>query len=166
MDRAVRKAAKSLMHDFGEVEHLQVSVKGPGDFVSTADLQAERILRAELGRARPDFGFLMEESGERQGPPSPLDRRSARRHHQLPPRHPAILHLGRRSSATASSVAGVIYDPLRDEMFYGEKGVGAYVNDRRLRVSARNKLDETVIGTGIRSAPAATIRAIWRCSKR
>ena len=150
MDRAVRKAARSLIHDFGEVEHLQVSVKGPGDFVSTADHQAERILKAELGRARPDFGFLMEESGEEKGSDphhrwvvDPLDG-TTNFLHGIP--HFCISVALERDG---EPIAGVIYDPLRDEFFYGEKGVGAFVNDRRLRVSARNDLGDAVIGTGI-----------------
>jgi myo-inositol-1(or 4)-monophosphatase len=150
MDRAVRKAARSLIHDFGEVEHLQVSLKGPGDFVSTADHQAERILKAELGRARPDFGFLMEESGETKGKDTshrwvvdPLDGTTNFLHGI--PQFCISVALER----DGEPIAGVVYDPLRDEFFYGEKGVGAFVNDRRLRVSARNNLAEAVIGTGI-----------------
>ena len=150
MERAARKAARSLVHDFGEVENLQVSLKGPADFVSTADLQAERILKAELSRARPDFGFLMEESGATPGGDSrhrwivdPLDG-TTNFLHGIP--HFCIsIGLQRESEI----IAGVVYDPMRDEMFYAEKGLGAFVNDRRLRVSARANLAEAVIGTGI-----------------
>jgi myo-inositol-1(or 4)-monophosphatase len=150
MDRAVRKAARSLIHDFGEVEHLQVSVKGPGDFVSEADHQAERILKAELAKARPDFGFLMEESGEEKGKDphhrwvvDPLDGTTNFLHGI--PQFCISVALER----DGEPIAGVVYDPLRDEFFYGEKGVGAFMNDRRLRVSARKDLANAVIGTGI-----------------
>ena len=149
MERAARKAARGLVHDFGEIEHLQVSVKGPADFVSTADLQAERTLKAELSRARPDYGFLMEEGGATPGDGrhrwivDPLDG-TTNFLHGIP--HFAIsIALEREGDL----VAGVIYDPLRDEMFYAEKGVGAFVNDRRLRVSARQGLADAVISTGI-----------------
>lgn len=149
MERAARKAARGLVHDFGEVEHLQVSVKGPADFVSTADLQAERTLKQELSRARPDYGFLMEEGGATPGDGrhrwivDPLDG-TTNFLHGIP--HFAISIALERE---AELVAGVIYDPLRDEMFYAEKGVGAFVNDRRLRVSARQSLSDAVISTGI-----------------
>jgi myo-inositol-1(or 4)-monophosphatase len=150
MDRAVRKAARSLVHDFGEVEHLQVSVKGPGDFVSTADLQAERILKAELSRARPEFGFLMEEGGEEKGTDphhrwvvDPLDGTTNFLHGI--PQFCISVALER----DGEPIAGVVHDPLRDEFFYAERGVGAFMNDRRLRVSARSQLNDAVIGTGI-----------------
>ena len=150
MDRAVRKAARSLVHDFGEVEQLQVSVKGPGDFVSQADHSAERILKGELSRARPDFGFLAEESGEEKGADphhrwviDPLDGTTNFLHGI--PQFCISVALER----DGDPIAGVIYDPLRDEFFYGEKGVGAFMNDRRLRVSTRNQLGDCVIGTGI-----------------
>jgi myo-inositol-1(or 4)-monophosphatase len=150
MDRAVRKAARSLVHDFGEVEQLQVSVKGPGDFVSEADHNAERILKQELGRARPDFGFLMEEGGEEKGGDlhhrwviDPLDGTTNFLHGI--PQFCISVALER----DGDPIAGVVYDPLRDEFFYGEKGVGAFMNDRRLRVSSRGNLGESVIGTGI-----------------
>ncbi|MBV8534438.1 MAG: inositol monophosphatase [Alphaproteobacteria bacterium] len=149
MERAARRAARGLIHDFGEVEHLQVSVKGPADFVSTADLAAERTLKAELSKARPDYGFLMEEGGATPGDGThrwivdPLDG-TTNFLHGIP--HFAVsIALEREGDL----IAGVIYDPLRDEMFYAEKGVGAFVNDRRLRVSARQNMGEAVIATGI-----------------
>ncbi len=137
MIRAADKASRGLKRDFGEVENLQVSRKGPGDFVSAADLKAERILREELRRARPDYGFLMEESGETLGR-DPAGRRwivdpldgTTNFLHGLP--HFAI------SIALAEGdqiIAGIVYDPLRDELFSAEKGTGAYVNGRRIRVS-------------------------------
>ena len=150
MERAARKAARSLLHDFGEVENLQVSLKGPGDFVSSADLQAERILKAELKRARPSYGFLAEEGGaESGGDPrfrwliDPLDGTTNFLH--------GIPHfcISLALECDGQITAGLVYDPMRDEMFYGEKGVGAFANDRRLRVSARRELANAVIGTGI-----------------
>jgi myo-inositol-1(or 4)-monophosphatase len=150
MERAARKAARSLLHDFGEVENLQVSIKGPGDFVSSADLQAERILKAELRRARPSYGFLAEEGGAESGSDprfrwliDPLDGTTNFLH--------SIPHfcISLALECDGQIAAGLVYDPMRDEMFYGEKGVGAFANDRRLRVSARRQLADAVIGTGI-----------------
>jgi myo-inositol-1(or 4)-monophosphatase len=149
MERAMRKAARGLVHDFGEIENLQVSVKGPADFVSTADLQAERTLKSELTRARPDYGFLMEEEGATAGDGrhrwivDPLDG-TTNFLHGIP--HFSISVALEREGEI---IVGVIYDPMRDEMFYAEKGMGAFVNDRRLRVSARAHLPDAVIATGI-----------------
>ncbi|MDF1719495.1 MAG: inositol monophosphatase family protein [Minwuia sp.] len=150
MERAVRKAGRSLLHDFGEIEQLQVSRKGPGDFVTNADLQAERILKEELQRARPDFGFVMEESGEAPGedPESfwiidPLDG-TTNFLHGIP--HFAVSVALQQHGEL---VAGMILEPTRDEMFFAEKGRGAFINDKRLRVSGRTRLDESVFGTGI-----------------
>ena len=150
MARAADKAARRLRRDFGEVENLQVSKKGPADFVSAADLRAEKILREELSRARPDYGFLMEESGataasdgcERRWIVDPLDGTSNFLH-GLP--HFCI-SIGLEDKGEL--VAGVIYDPLKDETFAAEKGLGAYLNDRRIRVSSRSRLNEALIGTG------------------
>jgi myo-inositol-1(or 4)-monophosphatase len=150
MTAAALKAARGLLRDFGEVEQLQVSRKGPADFVSTADHKSERTLRAELSKARPGFGFLMEESGETPGTDEkqrwiidPLDG-TTNFLHGIP--HFCIsLALEREGEI----VAGVVYDPTRDEMFWAEKGIGAYMNDRRLRVAGRTKLDDAVIATGI-----------------
>ena len=151
MTRAARKAARKLTRDFGEVENLQVSKKGPADFVSAADLRAEETLRDELARARPDFGFLMEESGHRPGRDpegrrwivDPLDGTSNFLH-GLP--HFAI---SLALEARGDLLAGVIYDPVKDEMFFAEKGAGAYLNDRRIRVSARTRLEEALFATGV-----------------
>jgi len=150
MANAALKAARGLLRDFGEVEQLQVSVKGPGDFVSTADLKAERTLKAELMRARPGYGLLFEEGGAATGTDQrhrwivdPLDG-TTNFLHGIP--HWAI-SIGLERDGEI--VAGVIYEPTRDEMFWAEKGAGAYVNDRRLRVSARRQLAEAVIGTGM-----------------
>lgn len=150
MVTAARKAARGLNRDFGEVEQLQVSVKGPGEFVSTADLRAERTLKTELLRARPGYGLLMEEGGATEGSDphhrwivDPLDG-TTNFLHGIP--HFAISIALERDGEV---VAGVVYEPTRDEMFWAEKGVGAYLNDRRLRVSARRQLGDAVIGTGI-----------------
>ncbi|MBV9521635.1 MAG: inositol monophosphatase [Alphaproteobacteria bacterium] len=150
MTAAARKAARGLLRDFGEVEQLQVSVKGPADFVSTADLKAERTLRQELGRARPGFGFLMEESGETAGSDArhrwivdPLDG-TKNFLHGIP--HWAISIALERDGEV---VAGIVFEPTRDEMYWAEKGAGAYLNERRLRVSARRGLADALIGTGI-----------------
>jgi myo-inositol-1(or 4)-monophosphatase len=150
MERAARKAARSLIRDFGEVEQLQVSIKGPADFVSSADLKAERVLKTELSKARPDFGFLMEESGTAIGRDprcrwivDPLDG-TTNFLHGIP--HFCISIALERD---AELVAGLILDPLRDELFFAERGAGAFINDKRLRVSARKELADAVIGTGI-----------------
>jgi myo-inositol-1(or 4)-monophosphatase len=150
MVQAAQKAARHLVRDFGEVENLQVSLKGPGDFVSAADRRAEQILRQELSKARPGFGMLLEESGAVAGREEgyrwivdPLDG-TTNFLHGLP--HFAIsIALERHGEL----VAGVIYDPIKDEMFAAEKGAGAYLNHRRLRVSKRADLANCLIGTGI-----------------
>ena len=140
MEKAARKAARGLIRDFGEVEQLQVSIKGPADYVTEADHRAERTLRAELEQARPGVGFLMEEAGESAGEDSehrwvvdPLDA-TTNFLHGIPHFCISIAYERKREP-----IAGVIYDPLRDEMFWAEKGIGAFVNDRRLRVSARRR---------------------------
>jgi myo-inositol-1(or 4)-monophosphatase len=150
MAAAARKAARGLIRDFGEVEQLQVSLKGPGEFVSTADLHAERTLKAELTRARPGYALLFEESGAAEGTDTrhrwivdPLDG-TTNFLHGIP--HFAISIALERDGEV---IAGLVYEPTRDEMFWAEKGSGAYLNDRRLRVSARRQLAEAVIGTGI-----------------
>ena len=149
MIRAAEKASRSLKRDFGEVENLQVSKKGPADFVSSADLKAEEILKEELKRARPDFGFLTEEAGVEKGKSpderwiiDPLDG-TTNFLHGLP--HFAI---SIALEVRGEIVAALIYDPIKDEMFTAEKGNGAYLNDRRLRVSGRVSLDTTIVATG------------------
>jgi len=150
MGNAALKAARGLVRDFGEVEQLQVSVKGPGEFVSTADLKAERIIKADLRKARPGYAMLFEEGGAEAGSDprhrwivDPLDG-TTNFLHGIP--HFAISIALERDGEI---VAGVVYEPVRDEMYWAEKGVGAYVNDRRLRVSARRRLSESLIGTGM-----------------
>jgi len=150
MIAAARKAARGLIRDFGEVENLQVSLKGTSDFVSSADIKTERALRQELEKARPGFGFLMEEGGEVVGTdPShrwiidPIDG-TTNFLHGIP--HFAI-SIGLERDGEI--IAGVIYEPVHDELYHSEKGGGTFLNDRRLRVSARRKLDEALFATGI-----------------
>jgi myo-inositol-1(or 4)-monophosphatase len=150
MTKAAEKAGRALLRDFGEVERLQVSQKGPADFVSNADTKAQGIIQDELKRARPAFGFMGEESGATARPDTeyywvvdPLDGTSNFLH-GIP--HWAV------SVALAKGdqiVAGVIFEPVRDEMFWCEKGTGVYSNAHRLRVSARRHLHESLIATGI-----------------
>ena len=150
MARAAERAGKALIRDFGEVEQLQVSRKGPADFVSAADHKAEKMVRQELQRARPDYSFLMEESGRIDGADQqhvwivdPLDG-TTNFLHGLP--HFCIsIGLARDNEV----IAGVIYDPLKDELFWAEKNNGAYLNDQRLRVSARRQLGDALLATGI-----------------
>jgi myo-inositol-1(or 4)-monophosphatase len=150
MIKAARRAARSLLHDFGEVEQLQVSAKGPGDFVSRADIKAEQLIREELLGARPNYGWLGEESEPVGGADptrrwivDPLDG-TTNFLHGLP--HWSI-SIGLEHKGEV--VAGVIYDPPKDEMFVAEKGAGAYLNDRRLRVSGRRDLLEMIFAIGI-----------------
>jgi myo-inositol-1(or 4)-monophosphatase len=150
MMNAARKAARGLVRDFGEVEHLQVSMKGTSDFVTSADIKTEKLLRQELAKARPGFGFLMEEGGEVAGDDKshrwiidPIDG-TTNFVHGIP--HFAI-SIGLERDGEV--VAGVVYEPIHDEMFQAEKGAGAFLNDRRLRVSARRKMEEAVFATGI-----------------
>ena len=150
MTKAAFKAARGLKRDFGEVENLQVSRKGPADFVSAADLNAEKTLREELARARPDFGFLMEESGASEGRDprrrwvvDPLDG-TTNFLHGLP--HWAISIAVEENNAI---IAALVYDPIKDELFTAERGQGCFLNDRRLRVSSRRNLADAIFATGI-----------------
>ncbi|MBY5932005.1 inositol monophosphatase [Tateyamaria omphalii] len=150
MMKAARKAGRSLVKDFREVENLQVSMKGAGDFVSKADLAAEEILKEELRTARPNYGWLAEEGGEEEGEDptrrwivDPLDG-TTNFLHGLP--HWAVsIALEHKGQI----VAGVVYDAAKDEMFFAEKGSGAFMNDSRLRVSGRRQLIECVFATGL-----------------
>jgi myo-inositol-1(or 4)-monophosphatase len=155
MQNAVQRASKRLLRDFAEVEQLQVSVKGPGDFVSQADLRAEQSLRDDLTKARPGYAFLMEEAGAFGSDNwawrwviDPLDGTSNFLH-GIP--HWAIsVGLEKRLPDGGSDlVAGVVYAPTVDEMFWAEKGAGAFVNERRLRVSARRDPQTAMFATGI-----------------
>ena len=150
MVQAAIKAGKSLGRDFGEVQNLQVSVKGPGDFVSNADRKAEKIVKEELLKARPTYGFLGEESEEIKGTDGahrwivdPLDGTTNFLHSN--PLFAISIALEREGQL----IAGVIYNPASDELFTAEKGKGAYMNDRRLRVAARKSLADALVTTGI-----------------
>jgi myo-inositol-1(or 4)-monophosphatase len=160
MANAAQRAAKQLLRDFNEVEQLQVSIKGPSDFVSQADLKAEAMIKQDLNKARPGYAFLMEESGASGSDNwtwrwvvDPLDG-TTNFLHGMP--HWAIsIGLERRLPDGGVEVAaGVIYAPATDEMFWAEKGSGAFMNDRRLRVSARRELADAVFATGIPFAVA------------
>jgi myo-inositol-1(or 4)-monophosphatase len=149
MVNAAYKAAKGLVRDFGEVEQLQVSKKGPADFVSQADLRSEQVLKRELTKARPDYGLLFEEGGGGAGKDSsnrwvvdPLDG-TLNFLHGIP--HFAISIGVERDG---DPYAGVIYNPVTDELYWAEKGQGAHLNERRLRVSGRRKIEESLVGTG------------------
>jgi len=155
MQRAARKAAPRLRRDFGEVEQLQVSRKGPADFVSMADKRAEQTILEELRNARPDWGILAEEGGEIEGNPSkprwlvdPLDG-TTNFLHGIPHFSISIAVEEKRPDGRPEITHGLIYQPLTDESFWAEKGRGAWLHDRRLRVSARRDLVDCVVGTGI-----------------
>ena len=167
MANAAQKAAKRLLRDFNEVEQLQVSVKGPSDFVSQADLRAEAILREELNKARPGYAFLMEESGASGSENwswrwvvDPLDG-TTNFLHGIP--HWAIsIGLEKRLPDGGSEpIAGLVYAPASDEMFWAEKGGGAFVNERRLRVSARREFKDALFATGV---PFAAVTASRRAA--
>lgn len=152
MIKAAEKAARSLIRDFGEVEQLQVSQKGPGDFVSAADKRAEQILHEELSAARPNFGFLMEESGAIEGKGRDADKRfiidpldgTTNFLHGIP--HWAI---SIALEVNGEVTIGLVYDPVKDEMFTAEKGQGAFTSRRkRLRVSGRRDLMMSTIACG------------------
>ncbi len=157
MEKAARKAGGRLRRDFGEIEHLQVSRKGPADFVSKADQRAERTIWDELRAARPDWGFLMEEGGEiagAEGKPrfivDPLDGTSNFLH-GIP--HFAISIAVQEPKLDGSGwgevTAALVYQPITDESYWAEKSRGAWLHDARLRVSGRRHLDESLIATGI-----------------
>ncbi|MDC3059054.1 inositol monophosphatase [Candidatus Pelagibacter sp.] len=143
MIKASEKASKVLIRDFGEIEKLQVSKKSPRDFVTNADLKIEKIIIEELEKARPNYSFISEEKGKKKNKDidntwiiDPIDG-TVNFLHGIP--HFAI------SIALKSNdeiVSGLIYDPIKDEMFFAEKNNGAFLNNRRMRVSSKNKLDD------------------------
>lgn len=155
MLRAARKAAPRLRRDFGEVEQLQVSRKGPADFVSMADKRAEESIVDELRHARPDWGLVLEEGGEVPGDPAkprwivdPLDG-TTNFLHGVPHFAISIAVEEKRPDGRGEITHGLVYQPLTDESFWAEKGRGAWLQDARLRVSARRDLSESLIGSGI-----------------
>jgi myo-inositol-1(or 4)-monophosphatase len=150
MIKAARKAARTLKRDFGEVEHLQVSLKGPANFVTAADRRAEEILHEELLQARPGYGFHGEEGGRRGGPDmthtwivDPLDG-TTNFLHGIP--HFAISIALQREDTI---VAGLIYNPANDDLFTAERGKGAFLNDQRLRVAGRKRLADSIVACGL-----------------
>jgi myo-inositol-1(or 4)-monophosphatase len=157
MEKAARKAGQRLRRDFGEIEHLQVSRKGPSDFVSKADQAAERTLYTELKAVRPEWGFLLEEAGEIDMDPTkprwvidPLDG-TTNFLHGIP--HFSISIAVQEPKLDGSGwgdvIAGLVYQPITDESFWAEKTRGAWLQDKRLRVSSRRHLDDAVFATGI-----------------
>ena len=162
MEKAARKAGGQLRRDFGEVEHLQVSRKGPADFVSKADMRAERTIYDELLHARPDWGFVMEEAGTIEGDPGkprwivdPLDGTSNFLHGiphfsiSIAVQEPALDGKGPDGTGWGEVSAAVVYQPVTDETFWAEKTRGAWLHDGRLRVSSRRNLSDALIATGI-----------------
>jgi myo-inositol-1(or 4)-monophosphatase len=150
MVQAAIKAGRTLKRDFGEVERLQVSLKGPGNFVSAADRRAEEILRQELGKARPGYGFLGEEGGRHEGTDKshtwivdPLDGTTNFLHGI--PQFAVAIALQREDAI----VAGLVYNPVLDELFTAERGKGAFLNERRVRVAARRRLADAVVACGL-----------------
>jgi myo-inositol-1(or 4)-monophosphatase len=150
MIEAVRKGARAIARDFGEIENLQVSRKGPADFVTLTDKKVEKIIRDELEKNRPGYSFLMEESGAVEGSDKthrwildPIDGTSNFMH-GIP--HFAISLALERDGEL---VAGIVYSPIVDELFWAEKGKGAFVNDKRIRVAARRELSDCIITMGI-----------------
>jgi myo-inositol-1(or 4)-monophosphatase len=150
MIKAAQRAGRNLKRDLGEVEHLQVSLKGPRNFVTAADRKAEEILRTELAKARPNYGFLGEEGGSYAGSDTshrwivdPLDG-TTNFLHGIP--HFAVSIALERDGAI---VAGLVYNPANDDLFVAERGKGAFLNDRRIRVAARARLAEAVVACGL-----------------
>ena len=150
MIAAARKAARGLKRDFGEIEKLQVSLKGPANFVSAADHRAEEVLRTELAKARPGYSFLGEEGGRQEGSDKthcwivdPLDGTTNFLHGI--PQFAISIALERDGTI----VAGIVYNPANEELFIAERGKGAFLNDQRLRVAARQRLAEAVVACGL-----------------
>lgn len=150
MVNAARKASIRLKRDYGEVDQLQVSKKGPADFVTVADMRTEKLLREELGHARPGFGFLMEEAGEHPGKDphrrwiiDPIDGTTNFVHGI------AQFAISIAAEENGEITAGLIFEPINEELFWAEKGQGAYLNDRRIRVSSRTHMAQSLFATGI-----------------
>lgn len=163
MIKAARRAGRSLVKDFREVENLQASSKGPGDFVSKADIAAENILREDLLGGRPTYGWLGEETGVTEGQDptrrwivDPLDG-TTNFLHGLP--HWAVsIALEHKGEI----VSAVVYDAAKDEMFWAEKGAGAWMNESRIRVSGRNRMIESIFATGVPFAGRADLPAVLK----
>jgi myo-inositol-1(or 4)-monophosphatase len=150
MVKAARRAGRSLKRDLGEIEHLQVSMKGPANFVSLADKRAEEMLYTDLAKARPGYGFIGEEGGNREGADKshtwivdPLDG-TTNFLHGIPQ---FAISIGLQREGVI--IAGVIYNPANDELYIAERGKGAFLNDQRLRVAGRRQMDECIVGCGL-----------------
>ncbi len=150
MVKAARRAGRSLKHDLGEIEHLQVSLKGPANFVSLADKRAEETPYVDLSTARPGYGFTGEEGGNREGADKshtwivdPLDGTTNFLHGI--PQFAISIALQREGTI----IAGVIYNPANDELYIAERGKGAFLNDQRLRVAGRRSLSDCVLACGL-----------------
>ena len=163
MIKAARKAGRSLVKDFREVENLQVSSKGPGDFVSRADREAERLIKEDLMGGRPTYGWLGEETGGADGQDptrrwivDPLDGTTNFLHGM--PHWAVSIALEHKGEI----VSAVVYDAAKDELFWAEKGAGAWMNDRRIRVSGRRHLHEAVFATGIPFGAKTTLPAMMK----
>jgi myo-inositol-1(or 4)-monophosphatase len=163
---AARKAGRGLARDFGELEQLQVSAKGPANFASTADHRSEELLYRELSKARPGYGFIMEERGVVEGPDKshrwiidPLDG-TTNFLHGVP-----LFCIAIALEREGEIVAGVVYSPILDELYTAEKGQGAFLNNRRLRVASRRALADCLIATGIphRGREIAHARFLTEC---
>ena len=149
MHKACMKASKSLIRDFGEIENLQVSSKGPGDFVSAADKKSEKILIEELLKVNPNYGILSEEVGE-------INKENKDNRWIIDPIDGTLNFLNGIPQFAISIgyeekgeiISGMIFDPIKDEMFFAEKGSGAYLNNKRIRVSNKKKISEAVLVTG------------------
>jgi len=172
MSAAAIKAGKGLLRDFGEIDQLHISKKGTANFVTATDIRTEKLLHKELSRARPDFGFLMEESGESAGKDTayrwivdPLDGTS-NFIHAIPYFCIALALEKQDTSGRREVVAGVVFDPIHNELFVAEKGKGATLNGRRLSVSSRDKLEDAMVVTGaLRFSPQRTATAFLLCDK-
>src|ERR1700681_1099968 len=150
MVKAARHAGRSLKRDLGEIEHLQVSLKGPANFVTMADKRAEEMLYADLAKSRPGYGFIGEEGGNREGADKshtwivdPLDGTTNFLHGI--PQFAISIALQRETTL----IAGVIYNPANDELYIAERGKGAFLNDQRIRVAGRRNLGDCVIACGL-----------------
>ncbi len=149
MIKACDKASKILIRDFGEIEKLQVSKKGPLDFVTNSDLKTEKIIIEELNKGRPDYSIISEENGIKKNKDNkntwiidPIDG-TVNFLHGIP--HFAISIALKQEDEI---ISGLIFDPIKDEMFYAEKNNGAYLNNKRIRVSKKNNINECLFATG------------------
>ena len=165
--KAAEKASKTLIRDFGEIEKLQVSVKGPSDFVSSADIKAEKIIIEELKKARPNYSIISEEDGSKTNEDNrnvwiidPIDGTNNFLH--------GIPHFAISIALKSKDeiVCGVIYDPIKDEMFYAEKNNGAYFNNHRIKVSKRKNFDDCIFAMGGNDEEALKDKAITNQSIR